>query len=256
MKIHGKVLPSAEAEVLPGSVTRADRLGYLDGQPFVHEVLTQWSESSGLPVRVVTACLVDQRTHLTATRWRGIADGMSELMGQPEREQLGIETKPLRVRVGDGGEMLQACKGDPCPAHHQLAGVCRTNADHQHDVHVGVLFEQTRAPLLGRPREGDDVSALEHLAQVRPVGQRSGASDVTEVGAVRIDDVVVPVGLEDSAVGFEITLVGGDAIGAIEYSEKIRQQVDQHSTGKRPAGDQRRTHQRRGRRSAGATDAV
>jgi hypothetical protein len=37
-------------------------------------------------------------------------------------------------------------------------------------------------------------------------------------------------------VGFEVALVGGDAIGAIEYSEKIRQQVDQHSTGKRPAG--------------------
>ena len=152
--------------------------------------------------------------------------------------------------------MFKACEGDPRPIHHQLAGVCCTNADHQHDVYVSVLFEQSPTPLLGRAREGDDVGALEHVTQVRSIGQRSGANDVTEVGPVGIDDVVVPVGLEDSAVDFEVALVGGDAIGAIEYSEKIRQQVDQHSTGKRPAGDQRRTHQRRGRRIAGATDAV
>ena len=152
--------------------------------------------------------------------------------------------------------MLEACEGNPRPTHYQLAGVRRTNADHEHDVYVGVLLEQTPTLLLGRPRERDDVSAGEHVAQVRAVSQCSGTNDVAEVRTIRIDDVVVPVGLEDSAVGFEVALVGGDAIGAIEYSEKIRQQVDQHSTGKRPAGDQRRTHQRRGRRIAGATDAV
>jgi hypothetical protein len=37
-------------------------------------------------------------------------------------------------------------------------------------------------------------------------------------------------------VGLEVALISGDAVGAIEYSKKIWQQVDQHSTGKRPAG--------------------
>ena len=49
--------------------------------------------------------------------------------------------------------------------------------------------------------------------------------------AFRIDNVVLPVRLEKSAVGLEVTLVGGDAVGAIENSEEIWQQVDQHSTG-------------------------
>ena len=122
--------------------------------------------------------------------------------------------------------------------------------------YVGVLLEQAPTPLFGRSCKGDDVRALEHRAQIGAIGQSRRADDVTEMRAVGVNDVVVPVRLEDSAVGFEVALVGGDAIGAIEYSEKIRQQVDQHSTGKRPPGDQRRAHQRRGRRIAGATDAV
>jgi hypothetical protein len=36
-------------------------------------------------------------------------------------------------------------------------------------------------------------------------------------------------------VGFEVAMISGDAVGAIEYGEEIRQQVDQHSTGKPPA---------------------
>jgi hypothetical protein len=52
---------------------------------------------------------------------------------------------------------------------------------------------------------------------------------------VRIDYVVVPVWLEKTTVGLKVALVGGDAIRAIEYSEKIRQQVDQHSIRRLPA---------------------
>src|SRR5476649_323878 len=57
----------------------------------------------------------------------------------------------------------------------------------------------------------------------------------------RIYNVVLPVGLENPAMSFEITLVGGDAVGATEYGKKIRQQVDQHSTGKLPARGRRKT---------------
>ena len=47
-----------------------------------------------------------------------------------------------------------------------------------------------------------------------------------------VDDVVVPVRLEDLAVGVEVALVGGEAVGAIENGKKIGQQIDQHSTGR------------------------
>jgi hypothetical protein len=42
-------------------------------------------------------------------------------------------------------------------------------------------------------------------------------------------------------VGFEVTVIGGDAVGAIEYGEEIGQQVDQHSTGESPAREAARS---------------
>ena len=39
---------------------------------------------------------------------------------------------------------------------------------------------------------------------------------------IRVKDVVVPVRLEETSVGFEVAKVGGDAISAIEYSEEVR----------------------------------
>ena len=58
------------------------------------------------------------------------------------------------------------------------------------------------------------------------------ADDVDEVRPFGIDDVVLPVGLENPSVVVEVALVGGEAVGALENGEEIRQQVDQHSTGR------------------------
>src|SRR5204862_3459135 len=102
--------------------------------------------------------------------------------------------------------------------------------------HGSELLGKAPTRLSGGPSECDDVHPLEHLSQIGAISQRRRPDDVTEVRAVGIDDVVLPVGLEDAAVGFEVTLVGGDAISAIEYGEKVRQQVDQHSTGKATCG--------------------
>ena len=76
--------------------------------------------------------------------------------------------------------------------------------------------------LCGRAGERHDVGPLEHGAQVRTIGKRGELHDVTKVGTVGIEDVVVPVRLEETSVGFEVAMVGGDAISAIEYSKKIR----------------------------------
>ncbi len=40
--------------------------------------------------------------------------------------------------------------------------------------------------------------------------------------AIRIEDVVVPVGGEPGAVGVEILLVSGDSIGAVQDCEEVR----------------------------------
>jgi hypothetical protein len=95
------------------------------------------------------------------------------------------------------------------------------------------------ALLLGRAGERDDVGALEHVAEVGPIGERGAAGDVAEMRTVGIDDVVVPVGLEDPAVRLVVALVGGDAVGAVENGEEVGQQVDQHSTVERPARGRR-----------------
>src|SRR5687767_8812147 len=122
-------------------MTRADRLGDLTGQSFIHEMLSQRGETPGVPVGVIAPGVLDQRAHLAAAGGRGVANGVSELMGQPERNQLWIETKPLGVRVGDGREVLKTREGDPRPVHHELAGIRRADADHEYDVYIGVLFE-------------------------------------------------------------------------------------------------------------------
>ena len=160
-------------------------------------------------------------------------------MREPEGQQLRVEAEALGIRVRDGGEVLEAGEGSAATIHDQLAGVRCADADHEHDIHVDILFQQLGAPLFGAAGERDDVGALEHLLEVGAIGQRRGADDVPEVGAVGIDDVVVPVGLEETAVSGVVALVGGDAVGAVENGEEIGQQVDQHSTGKRPARGRR-----------------
>jgi hypothetical protein len=181
---------------------------------------------------------------------------MSELMGQPEGEQLGIQSETLRVRIGDGREVLETGEGDPLSIDHEFAGVCCPDADHENNVYIDVLLKEAAAALLSRSGERDHVGSLEHLFEIGSICQRSRPDDVDEMGTFGIDDVILPVRLEETAVGFEVAMIGGDAVGATEYGEKIWQQVDQHSTGKPPAGKPREAHQRRGRRIAGASDAV
>jgi hypothetical protein len=47
----------------------------------------------------------------------------------------------------------------------------------------------------------------------------------------RVDDVVVPVCLQQSPVGGVVSLVGGYPVGALQDCEEIGQQVDEHVPG-------------------------
>jgi hypothetical protein len=48
---------------------------------------------------------------------------------------------------------------------------------------------------------------------------------------IRVDDVVVPVGLQQPPMGSVVPLVSSDPIGALENCEKIREQIDEHIGG-------------------------
>src|SRR4029079_18412258 len=84
---HPRILPSPEAEVLPCCMAWTDRLGDLNGETLVYEVLAQRSEPTSLPVGVVSSRFLDEGAKLTSTPRRGISNDMSELMGEPERKQ-------------------------------------------------------------------------------------------------------------------------------------------------------------------------
>src|SRR5262247_2386321 len=125
---------------------------------------------------------------------------MSELMGEPERQQLGIKAEPLSIRVCDGGEMLQARERNPLPIDYQLAGVRSSHADHEHDLHVDILLEKSAALLLGRSGERDHIGPLEHLLQIGAIGESRCPNDVAEVRPLGVDDVVLPVRLEETTM--------------------------------------------------------
>jgi hypothetical protein len=45
---------------------------------------------------------------------------------------------------------------------------------------------------------------------------------------VRVEDVVVPVGLEERTVSIEVAKIGSNPIRAVQNREEIRNQIDEH----------------------------
>ena len=134
--------------------------------------------------------------------------------------------------------MLQAEEGDAAAINNELARIRRANPDHEDDVQIAIDREQLAALLLGRACKRHDIGTVQHRAEIAALCQDRRTRDLQEMGAVRIYDVIVPVRCEKLAVGREVSLVGGEAVGAVEDSKKIGQQVDQHATGAREAARQ------------------
>ena len=167
---------------------------------------------------------------LASARRRDVANDVRDLVREPERNQLGIEAEALGLRIRGAGEMLETHERDALSFDDELTRVRGADADHEHDVDVAVHGEQLAALLLGVSRERDDVDAVEHRRQIRSTGGQARSHDVHEMRTIGIDDVVVPVGFENLLMSSEVALVSGEAIGAVENSKKVRQQIDQHST--------------------------
>ena len=141
--------------------------------------------------------------------------------------------------------MLEADEGGAASVDDELTGVRRADADHQHDVDVDIGVEERRTLFFGGARERDNVSALEHRAEVAAIGGDGGLYYVLEVGAVGVDDVVLPIRRKEAFMGVEVALVSGGRVGALQSSEEIRQQIDEHQlpdrgwrrgTGESPGG--------------------
>ncbi|MDQ2668382.1 MAG: hypothetical protein M3Z05_20660 [Gemmatimonadota bacterium] len=156
---------------------------------------------------------------------------MRELVRKPKGKQLRVKPESLRVSICDRREVLETCKRYPAPGNYELPSIRGAHADHEHNVNIHVLIKQPRALLFGRAGQRDHVSAFEHLPKIGAIREGGRAHDISEVGTIAVDNVILPVRLENSAVGLKVALVGGDSVGAIENGEKIWQQVDQHSAG-------------------------
>jgi uncharacterized protein (DUF2225 family) len=120
-------------------------------------------------------------------------------------------------------------------ADYEFAGIGGTNTNHENDIGVDIGVEYAAAFGLCESCERDDIDACEHGAQVVAIGVCSGANYFLEVRTFGIKDVVGPVRLEYSAMCFEVAQIRCDAIGAVDDSKKIWEQVDQHRRQKNTA---------------------
>jgi hypothetical protein len=153
---------------------------------------------------------------------------MCDLVCKPERNQLWLETKCAGIRIGLTGEMLERDEGHSATVDHELASVCSTHTNHEDYIGIDIGLEDSAALRFGEASQRNDVDAREHGTKVIAVCVSRGANYFLEVRALGIEDVVRPVGLEYSAMSFEVAQISCDAIGAVYDSEEIWEQVDQH----------------------------
>ena len=147
------VLAARITEVLPRRMPGAHEPRHFDRDAFVDDVFAQRRATSGFPVRVVAIGLVDERTDLAPARWRRVTHGVSHFVRQPHGNQLRIEAETLRLLVGHAGEVLEAHERHATTSDNKLAGVGRTDADHEDDIDVDIAFEQCRTLRLRAARE-------------------------------------------------------------------------------------------------------
>src|SRR5687767_3010888 len=118
--------------------------------------------------------------------------------------------------------MLEADEGDATTFNHELTGVRGSDTDHEYDIDIGVVVEESATRLFRGPCERHHISALDHRPQVGSIGQRSQLHYGSELGTVRVENVVVPVRFQKSPMSLEVAVVGCDAISAIQYGKKVR----------------------------------
>jgi hypothetical protein len=149
-------------------------------------------------------------------------------MGQPQWDELWLEAEGAGVLIRLSGEVLEGDESHPAPIDYELTSVGGAYTHHQDHISVDVCIENAAALSLGQPCECEHVNALQHGAEVIAIGVGCSANYLLEVRPVGVEDVVGPVRPEYPPVRFEVSHVCSDAICAVDDSEKIWEQVDQH----------------------------
>ena len=130
-------------------------------------------------------------------------------MRQPERHELRIKAEPLCFLVCHTCEMLQANERDTPTFHHELTRIGGADADHQHHIDIDVSSQQSSTTLLGVTRERENVSAFKHRTEITAIRVYRCVYNILKMWPFWIDDVVVPVRLEQAMVRGEVMFVGG-----------------------------------------------
>ena len=225
---YASVLLTGVTKVFPRRVTRAHDSAGLDGDAFVDDQFAERHTASGFPIVIVSTSLGDQRAHLALAGGRGISNRMGYFVCEPEGNKLRLKTERAGIWIWLASEMLESDEGHSTAVDHELAGICCSYADHENDIGVDIGIENAATLGFSQPRECDHIDACKHGAEIITIGVCSGADHFLEVRSFRIEDVIGPVRFEYSAVRFEVSQVCSDAICAVNDSEKIGEQVDQH----------------------------
>src|SRR5690606_25426898 len=143
----------------------------------------------------------------------------------------------LRRSVGNGREMLQANEHSRLTIENELAGVRGAHADHNDYIDVAVDRDQVGASGEYLVCSPGNVVLLEHRVQIGAIGLDRRAHDVQKVGPVGIENVVMPIGIQETAMRLVVRAIGSDSIGALQYGEKVRNEIDEHFA--RVRGDRR-----------------
>src|SRR6266853_1897101 len=111
--------------------------------------------------------------------------------------------------------MLEADESDSFTFDDELTGVRGTDTDHKHNVDIRIYIEEGPALLFCVTGQRDDVNSLEHCAKVYTARKCGRANDFQKMRPRRIQHVVMPVGLQEAAVNFEVAEIGGETDGNV-----------------------------------------
>jgi hypothetical protein len=89
--------------------------------------------------------------------------------------------------------MLEADEGDSFTLDHELTGVRRTDANHEHHIDIRVYVEEGPALLFRISGEGDNIDSFQHRAKVYTACKCGRANDFQKMRPSGIQHVVMPV---------------------------------------------------------------
>src|ERR1700694_922866 len=220
---NARVLPSGISVILPGGMPGADDPRGMGRQSFIDHEHAERRASPRFPIGVIATRVLDQLSQLAAAGWRRVSNGVSNLMCQPEGNQLRIEPQSLRFGIRDARKVLEADESDALAVDNQLSGVGGADPDHQHHIDIDIDVQQGPALLFRISGKRDDIDSLQHRSKIYPARKCGRANDFQKMRTCWVKDVVVPVGFQKAAMIFEVAEIGGDTVGTVVNCEEVRQ---------------------------------